>query len=48
MLQTAKDLLETGYEVIVVVDAVLSQNRQDRHVGLAALRAMGVQLMTLE
>ncbi len=46
--QTARDLLEDGYQVVVAADAVSSRLISNRNLGLAYIRDMGVQVMTSE
>lgn len=48
VLQTALDLLEAGYEVFVVVDAVSSRHEQDYRYGLKRMKQDGVHLVTSE
>lgn len=48
VLQTALDLLSSGVDVYVVVDAVSSRHMQDHQCGLERMRAEGVQLVTRE
>ena len=44
--QTAFDLLEDGYQVFIVVDAVSSMKQVDRNVGIKALSKAGAHLIT--
>ncbi len=46
--QTARDLLEDGYQVVVAADAVSSRQVSNRNLGLAYMRDIGVQVMTCE
>ncbi|MBK7702817.1 MAG: hydrolase [bacterium] len=46
--QTARDLLEAGYQVAVAADAVSSRQVSNRNLGLAYLRDIGAQVMTAE
>lgn len=46
--QTALDLLERGYEVEVVTDAVSSRTPQNKEAGLQKMRDAGVGLTTTE
>lgn len=46
--QTAVDLLRTGYEVEVVSDAVSSRTRENKEIGLAKARAVGVSVTSIE
>ncbi len=46
--QTARDLLEEGYQVVVAADAVSSRQVSSRNLGLAYMRDIGVQIMTTE
>jgi len=46
--QTARDLLEDGYQVVVAADAVSSRQVSDRNLALAYLRDLGAQVMTTE
>ncbi len=48
VLQTVLDLLRTGVDVYVVVDAVSSRHQLDHQYGLERMRAEGVQLVTRE
>ncbi len=48
VLQTALDLLEAGYAVFVVVDAVSSRFELDHHYGLKRMKQNGVQLLSSE
>ena len=48
VLQTALDLLEAGYEVFVVVDAVSSRAELDYKYGLKRMKQDGVHLVTSE
>ena len=46
--QTAADLLDSGYEVHVVADAVSSRTAQNRQIALEALRGLGARLTSVE
>jgi nicotinamidase-related amidase len=46
--QTAVDLIANGYEVHVIADAVSSRTRENREVGLAAMKSAGVHLTSAE
>ena len=46
--QTALDLLEAGYEVQVIADAVSSRTAENRHVGLEKMRDAGVVITSTE
>ncbi len=46
--QTARDLMEDGYQVVVAADAVSSRQVSNRNLGLAYMRDIGVQVMTSE
>jgi nicotinamidase-related amidase len=46
--QTARDLLDEGYQVAVTADAVSSRQVSNRNLGLAYLRDVGAQVMTAE
>ncbi len=46
--QTARDLLEDGYQVVVAADAVSSRQASNRNLALAYMRDLGVQVMTTE
>jgi nicotinamidase-related amidase len=48
VFQTARDLLERGYEVFVCADAVTSRTEDHRRTALHALRAMGAFVTTAE
>ena len=48
VLQTALDMQDAGYRVLVVEDAVGSRSPDDRAVGLARLRTSGVEPTTVE
>lgn len=48
VLQTALDLLSSGVDVYVVVEAVSSRNQLDNQYALERMRAEGVQLVTRE
>ncbi|MBD3288217.1 isochorismatase family protein [candidate division KSB1 bacterium] len=46
--QTAADLLEQGYEVHVVSDAVSSRKKSDKKVGLEKMKDLGAQMTSVE
>ena len=46
--QTAVDLVDLGYEVQVVTDAVSSRNVEDKEIGLQKMRCAGVSLTSVE
>ncbi len=46
--QTARDLVDDGYQVVVAADAVSSRQVSNRNLALAYLRDIGVQVMTTE
>ena len=46
--QTALDLLEMGYNVHLVVDAVSSMEHHDRNVGIESIRDAGASLTTYQ
>ncbi|KTD64813.1 hydrolase [Legionella spiritensis] len=48
VLQTALDLLEAGYQVYVVVDAVSSRHEHDVKYGLKRMKQAGAELITSE
>ncbi|WP_133139108.1 hydrolase [Legionella genomosp. 1] len=48
VLQTAMELIEAGYEVFVVVDAVGSRKTLDWKYGLKRMKQAGIQLVTSE
>lgn len=48
VLQTAFDLLTSGFEVFVVADAVTSRNRTDYEFGLKRMSDSGIHLVTTE
>lgn len=48
VLQTALDLLQAGYQVFVVVDAVSSRFEADYHFGLKRMKQAGAELVTRE
>lgn len=48
VLQTAFELMEAGYEVYVVVDAVSSRHKVDLKYGLKRMKNAGVHLVTGE
>ncbi|RUO63169.1 hydrolase [Pseudidiomarina insulisalsae] len=48
ILQTAVDLLQAGYRVFVVEDAIGSRRETDKQAALARMRAHGVEVITSE
>jgi len=48
VFQTTADLVETGYEVHVVTDAVSSRTAANREVGLERIRTCGARLTSVE
>ena len=48
VLQTAIDLIDSGYDVFVVVDAVSSRKELDHHYGLKRIKQTGGWLVTSE
>ena len=46
--QTAAELVDLGYEVQVVVDAVSSRNMENKEIGLQRMRDSGVSLTSVE
>jgi nicotinamidase-related amidase len=46
--QTAVDLVDLGYEVQVVTDAVSSRNMENKEIGLQKMRDSGVSLTSVE
>jgi len=48
VLQTAIDMIEAGFEVFVVVDAVSCRKEQDQKYALKRMKQAGVQLVTSE
>jgi nicotinamidase-related amidase len=48
VLQTALDLLEAGYRLFPVADAISSRHPQDRTLGLERMRQSGAVLVSTE
>lgn len=48
VLQTVLDLLDEGYQVFVVEDAVASRTRKNKELGLARMRQCGAQIVSTE
>lgn len=48
VFQTARDLVESGLEVYLCADAVLSRTLEDRSIGLELARSAGAVLTTVE
>ncbi len=46
--QTAMDLLEQGFEVYVIADAVSSRSADNKHIGLEAMRDAGANISCVE
>ncbi len=46
--QTATELVDLGYEVQVVTDAVSSRNVEDKQIGLQKMRDSGISLTSVE
>lgn len=46
--QSALDLLESGYEVYLVADAIASRTPDNKHIGIEAMRAAGAGLTSVE
>ncbi|MCK4641217.1 MAG: hydrolase [Candidatus Marinimicrobia bacterium] len=46
--QTCRDLLDLGYEVFLLTDAVSSRNVDDKRLTIRVLESMGVQLRSVE
>ena len=46
--QTAFDLLERGFEVHLVIDAVSSMCHHDRNTGIESMKQVGVQVTTFQ
>lgn len=48
VFQTARDLVEQGFEPYLCADAILSRNAEDRRVGLELCREVGARIGTVE
>ncbi|WP_044197924.1 isochorismatase family protein [Hyalangium minutum] len=48
VFQTARDLLEKGFEVFLLADAVLSRSAEDRRVGFELCKEVGARVTTVE
>ena len=48
MIQTVTDLVEQGYRVQVMADAVSSRSRENRQIGLERIRTAGAELTSVE
>ena len=48
VLQTASDLIQEGYEVHVVADAICSRKRLDWEIGLRWMEKRGAMILTTE
>ena len=48
VLQTAMDMIDSGMDVFVVVDAVSSRHELDHKYGLKRMKQAGIQLVTAE
>lgn len=46
--QTAVDLIDNGYRVHIVADAVSSRTKENRDIGLAAMKSAGAHLTSAE
>lgn len=46
--QTAVDLLDNGYEVHIVVDAVSSRTKENSDIGISAMKSAGAHLTSTE
>ena len=46
--QTCFDLLDLGYDVTLVVDAISSMNWHDRNVGIESMKMAGAQITTFQ
>lgn len=46
--QTARDLLEKGYNVEIIYDATSARTADDKKIGINRLRSMGAGIMTVE
>jgi len=46
--QTAVDLLDKGYEVYLVADAVSSRFKENKEIGIQAIRDMGARITSVE
>jgi nicotinamidase-related amidase len=47
-LQSAIDLIEQGFDVAVVVDAIGSRNQTDKQIALGRMKQEGVKLVSIE
>ncbi|MDY7224842.1 isochorismatase family protein [Hyalangium rubrum] len=48
VFQTARDLVEKGFEVWLLADAVLSRSAEDRRVGFELCKEVGARVTTVE
>jgi nicotinamidase-related amidase len=48
VFQTARELVENGFEVWLCADAVLSRSEEDRRVGLELCKEVGARVTTVE
>ena len=48
VFQTARDLVEKGFEVFLLADAVLSRSAEDRRVGFELCKEVGARVTTVE
>ena len=46
--QTAVDLLQTGYEVYLVADAVSSRTSENKQIGIRAMKDAGAKITSVE
>ena len=46
--QTCFDLLDQGYDVHLVIDAISSMNYHDRNVGIESMKMAGAQITTFQ
>jgi nicotinamidase-related amidase len=46
--QTALDLIQNGYNIHLIADAVSSRTKENREIGLAAMKSAGAQLTSTE
>ena len=46
--QTAKDLIDAGYEVTVVKDICASRNDEESEIGISSMKASGAEISSLE
>jgi len=46
--QTSKDLIDRGYEVVLVADATSSRTEENCRIGIEAVRDLGAQITSVE